>query len=100
MRKTRHWSGAPPAMSLSVVRADDLVALELGEGHERHDLAAVDVLAAGGDRTVGPLRLGDLEDALRARRADRDDHQAAGLELLQTGRRHVVDDAGHDDLVR
>ena len=52
-----------------------------------------------GDRAVGALRLGDLEHALRARRADRDHHQAARLQLLQQRRRHVVDAAGHDDLV-
>ena len=70
----RSPSTHPP---LAVVRTDDLVAFHLGEGHERHDLAAVDVLAARGDRTIGTLRLGDLEHALRARRSDRDHHQAA-----------------------
>jgi hypothetical protein len=33
----------------AVVCADDLVALELGEGHERHDFAAIDILAGRGD---------------------------------------------------
>ncbi len=95
----RGLSAAPTSKGEPVVRAGDLVAIELGEGNERHDLAAVDVLAAGGDRSVGPLGLGHLEHALRAGRADRDHHQAAGLELLQQRRRHMVDTAGHDDLV-
>ena len=44
----RHWQCARSQRicSSAVVRADDLVAFELGEGHEGHDLAAVDVLAA------------------------------------------------------
>ena len=43
--------------------------------------------------------LDDLEDVLRARRTDRDHHDAADLELLQQRRRNVVDAAGDDDLV-
>src|SRR5439155_811760 len=37
--------------------------------------------------------------AVETGRADRNDHQAAGLELLQQRRRDVVDAAGDDDLV-
>src|SRR6185503_17816402 len=55
----------------------------------------VDVAARG--LAVGVL--GDLEHVLAARIADRNDHDAARLELLQQRRRNVVDAGRDDDLV-
>src|SRR5262245_11098157 len=81
------------------MRALDDVALELGEGHEGDRPAVVDVGALDGDLAAGGDVLDHLEDVLRPRRPDRDDHDAAALELLQQGGRNMVDAAGDDDLV-
>ena len=51
------------------------------------------------DGAVRAGRLHHLEDVLRAGRADGDDHDPVGLQLLQQRRRDVVDAAGDDDLV-
>src|SRR5580658_5335782 len=84
---------------LVVVRADDLIAFKLCERHEWDDPAAVDVGPRDRHLAVRPFRLDDLEHALRARRPDRNDHDSAGLQLLQQRRGNVVDAAGDDDLV-
>src|SRR5262245_28540967 len=81
------------------VCALDYVALELGEGHEGDRPAVVDVGALDGDLAAGGDVLDHLEDVLRPRRPDRNDYDAAVLELLQQGGRNVVDAAGDDDLV-
>jgi hypothetical protein len=47
----------------------------------------------------GTLILHHAKNALSAKRANRYYYDAAGLQLLQQGRRNVVDAAGHDDLV-
>ncbi len=82
-----------------VVGSLDGVAIELGERHERHDLAVVDVRPRDGERAVGLLVLDHLEQALGARRAHRDHHDAPDLQLLEERRWDVVDAAGDDDLV-
>src|SRR5262245_41775785 len=82
----------------SVCALDD-VALEFGEGHEGDRPAVVDVGALDGDLAAGGDVLDHLEDVLRPRRPDRNDHDAAVLELLQQGGRNMVDAAGDDDLV-
>src|SRR5271166_3324562 len=54
-----------------VVRPDDLIAFELGEGHKGDDAPSVDVGARDRHLTVGTMGLDHLENALGARRADR-----------------------------
>src|SRR6516165_12415185 len=78
---------------------DDLVPFKLGEGHERNDASAVDVGTRDRHLAVLALVLNHLENALRAGRPDRNDHDTACLQLLEERRRHVVDAAGDDDLV-
>ena len=70
---------------LSGCGADDLVAFELGEGTNGTIFTAVDVPRVVVIEPSAPWVLVTFEDALGARRADRDDHQAAGLELPGSG---------------
>src|ERR1700749_2029153 len=85
--------------ALVVVRADDLVAFKLREGNEWDDPAAVDVGSSDGHLAVRSLVLDHLQDALRSRRSHWNDHDSAGLQLLQQWRRNMVNAAGDDDLV-
>src|SRR4029077_19946857 len=95
---TKSDSDRKPA--LAGVRADDLLGFKLGKRNEWNDPAAVDV--GSGDRhlPVGGLVLDDFQNPLSAWRPDRNDHDSAGLQLLQQRGRNMVDAAGDDDLVK
>ena len=54
-----------------------------GQRHEGDDLAAEDVRPRDIDDVVGADRLDDFQYMLRARRPDGNDHDSAGLQLLQ-----------------
>src|SRR5262245_40371905 len=75
-------------------RGAERVTVEFGERPPGEPAAVVDVRARDVDRTVGQLPLVDLEHVLGAGRADRDEHDAVGGELLHQGRRNVVDATG------
>src|SRR5439155_1638800 len=85
-----------PASSMP---AADHFADQLGERDEIDDRAAIDV--GPGDRNCAARAdsLGDLEDMLGSGRSDGDDHDTAGLQLLQERRWNMVDAAGDDNLV-
>src|SRR5262249_55931935 len=91
--------GVSKSAKVVLVRPLDHVATKLGEGDEGDRPAGVDVGALDRNLAARGDVLDDLEDVLRTRRPDRDDHDAAGLELLEERRRNVVDAAGDDDLV-
>src|SRR5436190_348495 len=84
-------------MLLAAVRSPDRTAFELGERYPGEPAAIVDVRARHVDRAVLDLPLCDLEHMLSARRTDRNEHDAVGLELLHQGWWDVVDAAGDDD---
>src|SRR3954463_534299 len=81
------------------MRAFDGVAVQLGERDERPRPAVIDVGTPDGDLAACRGLPDDLEDTLRAGRADRNHHVPVGLELLQQRRRDVIYAAGDDDLV-
>src|SRR5262249_49341157 len=85
--------------SAAVVGALNDFALKLGEGHEGHREAVVDVGTLDRDLTTGELILFDLEDVLCTGRTHGDHHHSPELELLQQGWWYVVDAASDDDLV-
>src|SRR6478752_8568078 len=94
-----HHDGDRAAYGYALMRPLDCVAVQLGERDERHRPAVIDVGTPDGDLAACRGLLDDLEDTLRAGRADRNHHEPVGLELLQQRRRDVIDAAGDDDLV-
>src|SRR5208337_1580009 len=100
-RLTPHWipafagttaGGARPAPPSARLMA-------AAQRNEGDDLAAEDVGARDALRAARVGLLDHLQNMLRAWRADRNDHDSAGAQLLQERRRDVVDAAGDDDLV-
>src|SRR5262249_46598360 len=90
--------GRVPRLSALVVRPFDAIAIELGEGHERHRPPPIDVGALDGDLPTHVF-LVHLQDVLHPRLPHRNHEHAAGLELLQQGWGNMIDAAGDDDLV-
>jgi hypothetical protein len=86
--------------ALVIVRADDLLAFKLGKRNEWNDPAAVDVGSRDCKLPIGSLVLDDFQNTLSAWRPDRNDHDSAGLQLLQQRGRNMVDAAGNNDLVK
>src|SRR5271168_315112 len=86
--------------ALVIVRADDLLAFKLGERNEWNNPAAVDVGSGDCHLPVGGLVLDNFQNALSARRPNRNDHDSAGLQLLQQWGRNVINAASDDDLVK
>src|SRR5579872_3680113 len=99
------WSPSPVPLRDTwedVPQSSLLIALRLvtaGQWHEGYDLAAENIRPRNRDGAVGAGRLDHFENVLRAGRPDWDDHDAARLQLLQQGRRDVIDAAGDDDLI-
>src|SRR6202020_736744 len=85
--------------ALVIVRPADLLAFKLGKRNEWNDPAAVDVGSGDCQLPIGSLALNDFQNTLSAWRPDRNDHDPAGLQLLQQRGRNMVDAAGDDDLV-
>src|ERR1700675_4725772 len=90
---------ATARLSTAAMRALDHVPVQLCERNERLRVPIIDIGAYDVHRTLGRLLLADLEHVLGVGRADRDHHDAAGLELLQKRRWNMVDAAGDNDLV-
>src|SRR6202453_1431457 len=86
--------------ALVIVRDDGLLAFKLGKRNEWNDPAAVDVGSGDCQRPIGGLSLNDFQNTLSAWRPDRNDHDPAGLQLLQQRGRNMVDAAGNNDLVK